>query len=125
MYLCYDVVRIILKIKYNNWLNEKMCLCGGDDFKKCLIVECYDCPRNYCLNQKGYKNWMWKCSYCLETFCGYHDFKTSRRNNEKYCSICVRDDVYEVQQEYEIPCLSDNKMLILMSSKKYPESPEY
>lgn len=123
MYLCYDVVKIILEIKYKNWVKEKKCLCGGEDFKVCHIIECYQCPRNYCLFQKGYEKWMWMCSYCRETFCGHHEFKQSR-NREKFCSVCIHDDTFKFATESELDCFSDDKVMAVYL-RKYSQSPEY
>ncbi len=117
MYLCYDVVRLILKIKYNNWLNLKRCLCGGDDYKECRIVECYDCELNYCLLQKNYYNWMWTCCSCGEIFCGKHKFHLTF-NDEHYCLNCVRPHIYIKSSEDEIPSLKQQVSVI-------QESPEY
>lgn len=84
MSLCYDVVRIILKIKYQNWLNELKCLCGADDYRECSIVECYECNDMYCLLQTNFTCWMMECRFCEKFRCGKHDLYV----DNKFCQNC-------------------------------------
>lgn len=86
MYISYDVVKIILEIKYKNWLNEKKCICGNHDFKECDFVGCSCCSNNYCENQEGLDNWLWECQDCSYHYCGEHLFHI----NDDYQKICLK-----------------------------------
>ena len=129
MYLSYDVVKFILEIKYKNWINEKMCLCGGDDYKTCDIVECYSCPKNYCLHQKGFNAWVWACHECHEYHCGNHTFRMNFVG-DKFCNNCISPENFEMAPRKKIKCLPTHKLIALHINRTKqinppPESPEY
>lgn len=130
MYLSYDVVKLILEIKYNNWIKEKECLCGSEDYKECDIIECYACPNNYCFNQEKFEQWIWQCWDCEEYFCGFHDFRMNR-NRDRFCDSCIYPDSFEITLKNKLRRLPTRKVLALHThrTKKYgypapPNSPE-
>lgn len=110
MSLCYDVVKIILKIKYQNWLNELRCLCGSDDYRECAIIKCYECEDMYCLLQHNFISWMWECNFCGEFRCGKHGFYI----DNKYCQNCYNlifdyNQAANFKQSIKIDKLSEKK----------------
>ena len=115
MYLSYDVVKIILEIKYQNWINEKKCLCGSNDFKRCSIFECKLCDNNYCRKQIGYSNWIWECRSCYDWYCGDHSFRLIIRNGEaaKVCDSCTFEKKYFIPKSKTIEKLSKQKLVAL------------
>ena len=109
--LSYDVIKIILEIKYKNWLKEKKCVCGNDNFKECDIAECFACENNYCSNQPGYSSWVWECRDCYEWFCGKHDFYITP-SYSKICVNCV-GGAYEIPFHREILTVPKHHLLAI------------
>lgn len=124
MYLSYDIVKIILEIKYNNWVIEKQCLCGEDDYKECDIIQCYACSNHYCLNQKEFSRWIWQCFECREYYCGYHEFRMNI-DRYKYCDNCIYPDCFQIAIKNEIHRLPLRKVIALNKhrAKTYNYSP--
>jgi hypothetical protein len=86
-YISYDVVKIILEIKYQNWVNEKSCVCGNEDFRNCIYTRCGICGVTHCTDQPGYSSWVWHCNFCVEFFCGAHRFSLDPFG-KKVCIEC-------------------------------------
>lgn len=112
MFLCYDVVKMILKIKYLNWCKLKMCICGGDDFKTCWTFKCKECNDVYCNKQDNLKDWVWYCTICEERYCGLHEFKLDRLAR-KTCFFCISKQTYGVIKDRKIEHLSVIKVGLL------------
>ena len=110
--LCYDVVRIILKIKYNNWCLLKKCICGYEDFKKCSTVECEECNAIHCSNHPDFKSWFWYCSMCSNNYCGFHRFRLDK-HYQKYCNSCITEKDYQINPKDRAPQLSFQQVKIL------------
>ena len=125
--LSYDVVKIILEIKYSNWLKEKQCVCGNHDFKECEIAECHGCINVYCRKQPGWENWMWECRDCYDWFCGKHDFYITPAYR-KICIQCI-GGLYEVPQDRQIPTVPekqwDTYMTMIENEWKRAKPPVY
>lgn len=95
--LSYDVVKMILELKYKNWLKEKKCVCGHHDFKECDLAECHGCTSAYCRSQAGWDKWMWECRDCFDWFCGNHAFYITPAYR-KICEACI-GGLYEVPEQ--------------------------
>lgn len=111
-YLCYDVVRLILKIKYENWCKLKMCICGGDNFKVCWTFKCQECNEVYCNKQKGVNDWIWYCTICEGRYCGMHEFKLDRLER-KTCFFCISRSTYGMYEGHKIMSLKPFKAGLL------------
>ncbi len=123
-YLTYDVVKIILEIKYSNWLREKKCVCGYHDFKECEISQCFECTNTYCESQFGWDRWMWECFECEEWFCGNHLLFVSS-DYKRRCERCVGHE-YEIDGKDRIRSMSQKTYTMYLKSmrKRRRESPD-